>query len=533
MAVEATAIVSAATENTGQQPQCRSGSKGLEDNLRKQPPANANGMLTYRGHCLGIRSDNQQHVSHNGEASPGISAGFLEHERSCSAYQETTERINGLESNTMHAALSSDSRSGTAIPADTAHLDDMDLLHASSAAPNLTMSPNITLITESVKNQGVLGEKRTPDPDSSPSDMILSESRETSLVVRNSEDNEDIPSSLGGEHSTTNTALGCSQDPSLSSRGEQNGDCLGENNTVTVVIPAARPPKPHAKRSAKRPYRRRPKRQTSRTAPFDEEDDSDDPDDDDYVEQTPQVDDRYRPTKKPRQLPVTNSDRSDVGAAVGFQLGGLSLPDLRTVQRGVLTCEFFPSQIMYSFSWAEDRGCSDDCPPNDDNTLSKGDGRSEMNGIQGWDLDTSSKDVEDEATENIDDNQPNSRLNSRKPGCGGKRRRKKAWTVEEDARLKLLKEKDNLSWSQILKHFPNRTEGALQFRYSKYIKNSTSRPSVTPSHDVTDRNITLPSSPHSSCQQHEDRPSQSATELTLRSRYGPARCRRTVERYSP
>jgi hypothetical protein len=38
MAVEATAIVSAATENTGQQPQCRSGSKGLEDNLRKQPP---------------------------------------------------------------------------------------------------------------------------------------------------------------------------------------------------------------------------------------------------------------------------------------------------------------------------------------------------------------------------------------------------------------------------------------------------------------------------------------------------------------
>jgi hypothetical protein len=38
LAVEATAIVSAATENTGQQPQCRSGSKGLEDNLRKQPP---------------------------------------------------------------------------------------------------------------------------------------------------------------------------------------------------------------------------------------------------------------------------------------------------------------------------------------------------------------------------------------------------------------------------------------------------------------------------------------------------------------
>lgn len=38
IAVEATAIVSATTENTGQQPQCRSGSKGLENDLLEQPP---------------------------------------------------------------------------------------------------------------------------------------------------------------------------------------------------------------------------------------------------------------------------------------------------------------------------------------------------------------------------------------------------------------------------------------------------------------------------------------------------------------
>ncbi|KAI7970690.1 hypothetical protein EIK77_006432 [Talaromyces pinophilus] len=408
----------------------------------------------------------------------------------------------------------------------------MNLPHASSAAPELTESPNITLVTESVDNQGVLSEQKTPNPDTSPLDMILSESRETSRVVLNNEDNEDISSSLGGEHPTTNTTLGCSQDLSLSSR-EQNGVSLGENNTVSVVIPAARPPKPRTRKSAKRPRRRRSKKRTPGTAPFNERDDSDDPDDDDYVERTPQVDDWYRPTKKPRQLPVTNSDRSDVGAAVAFQLGRLSLPDLRTVQRGVLTCEFFPSQIMYSFSWAEDReGCSDDSPSNDD-TLSKGDGRSEMNGIRGWDLDTSSKDVEDEAAEEIDDNQRNSPLNSRKPGCGGKRRRKKAWTVEEDTRLKLLKEKDNLSWSQILKHFPNRTTGALQFRYSTYLKNSTSKSSVISSHGATDRNNTPPSSPHSDRQQRIDSLSQSATESTVRSRYGPARSRRKVKRYPP
>jgi hypothetical protein len=406
----------------------------------------------------------------------------------------------------------------------------MNLPHASSAAPDLTESPKITLLTESAdKNQGVFSEKRIPDPGSSPLDMILSESRETSLVVRNNEDNEDIPSSLGDEHSTTHTALGCSQDPSHSSRGEQNGVRLDENNTVTVVIPAAQPPKPHTKRSAKRSHRRRPKRRTPRTAPFDEWDDSDDPDDDDYVERTPQADDQYRPMKKSRQLPVMNSDRADVGSAVGFQLGGLSLPDLMTVQRGVLTCEFFPSRIMYSFSWAEDRECSDDYPPNDDNMLSKGDGRSEMNDIQGWGLNTSSKEVEDEATEEIDDNQWNSRLNSRKPGCGGKRRRKKAWTVEEDARLKLLKEKDNLPWSQILKHFPDRKQGTLQFRYYNVLRDSTSKSSVISSHGGTDN--PNPSSPHSDRQQRIDSLSQSATESTLRSRYCPARSCRTVKRY--
>ncbi|KUL81447.1 hypothetical protein ZTR_10361 [Talaromyces verruculosus] len=313
MTIEATAIASPATENAEQQQHVSSG-KGLKTGPYKFPPRS--------------RSDNEQDARHDDEANHGISAEVTEHGRSCSAYQETTEPTNGSKSNSMHSALSPNARSGKAIPADTAHLDEVNLPHASSPAPELTESLNITLLTESVDDQGVLCEKRTPDPDISPLDMILSESRETSLVVLNNEDNEDISNSLGGEHPTTNTTLGCSQDLSLSSR-EQNGACLGENNTVSVVIPAAQPPKPRTRKSAKRPHRRRSKKRASGTAPFDERDDSDDPDDDDYVEKTPQVDDWYRSTKKPRQLPVTNSDRSDVGAAVGFQLGAKEMVEAR------------------------------------------------------------------------------------------------------------------------------------------------------------------------------------------------------------
>lgn len=133
-----------------------------------------------------------------------------------------------------------------------------------------------------------------------------------------------------------------------------------------------------------------------------------------------------------------NSDYADVRSAVRFQLESLSLPDLRTVQRGVLTCEFFPLQIMYSFLWAEDRGYPNGYPPDDNNMPSQEYSRCEVNSIRGWELDTSSKDVEDETIENIDDNQRKRHLNMRKPGCRGKRRRKE-WTDEEDTRLKLLK----------------------------------------------------------------------------------------------
>lgn len=339
--------------------------------------------------------------------------------------------------------------------------------------------------------------------------MTLSESQETSLVVRNDEDNEGNPSSFGGEHSTTDTAFGCSQDPSPLSCGQQNRVSLRENNTVAVVIPAARPPK-RTRNPAKRPYRRRPKKQKYGEAPFDESDESDNSADDDYVEQTPQVHDRYRPTKKSRQLPVTHSNRSDRGKVIGFQLGGLSLPDLSTVSQGRLTCDIESSHVVYTFSWLEERECSDRLLTKD-KLPNHAYNHHDINSAQEWKSYASSNDEIDQISCN---KQHNSHLSAREADPGKLLKRKNKWTPEADARLKQLWEKDKLPLSQIQKHFPNRTEGAIKGRYYTVLKNLACVPSPEPV-----------------LQNRTPQSLDTATDGTSRSR--PARSRRAVERYSP
>ncbi|KAI7978404.1 hypothetical protein EIK77_007685 [Talaromyces pinophilus] len=417
-----------------------------------------------------------------------------------------------------------------------AHSNEVEALHTNDYASDLQsaealiLQPDVDVRGSGLETQDIPSDEWEFTPSALPLNMVPSVSGDTGLERQDQNNDHDNLPSCEGDHPTSEPALIHSKEPSPSPSvsSEQNGICPRENCAVAVVIPAAQPPQPR-----KRPSRLRTETQTYRTDPLDESDALDDSGDDDYVDRAQHIEHQRRSTKRPKYQPIANSDPMKPEAVRDFKLGNLSLPNLRTVQRGVLTCEFFPSQIMYSFSWAEDRGCSDDRPPNDDNTLSKGDGRSETSGIQGWGLDTSSKDVKDATTEKIDDNQRHSRLNSRKPGRGGKRRRKKAWTDEEDARLKLLKEKDNLPWSQILKHFPDRKQGTLQFRYYNVLRDLTSKSSVTSSHGATNRKNTPPSSSNSDRPQWIDSLSQSATESTLRSRYGPARRRRTVERYSP
>uniref|UniRef100_A0A093XBI0 Transcriptional regulatory protein TOD6 n=1 Tax=Talaromyces marneffei PM1 TaxID=1077442 RepID=A0A093XBI0_TALMA len=486
----------------------RNGSEGLADNSESR--------------SSDIRSD-----------SPGIPAEFQEPERPRSPQKESTRVIHGPQPYGTHDSAASDLQSENAIPVAVAHSDDVEVLLVNDGATNFQLAealmhqPNVGVRSSGPESQDIPCEERGLSPKALPLNMTSSVSGETGLELQDQGDNQDSLHSCEGDHSTNEPASIQSQEPSTLVSSEQTDIYHHENCAVAVVTPAAQPPKPR-----KRPYRLRNKTQTYRTDPPDESDEFDDSDDDDDVDQAQHVE-HQRHSKRPKYQPIVRSDPIKPEAVRDFKLGDFSLPDFRTVQRGVLTCEFFPSQIMYSFSWAEDRGCSDDRPPNEDNMLSKGYSRCEMNGIQGSDLHSSSKDVEDETTEKIDDNQQNSRLNNRKPSHGQKRRHKKPWTDEADARLKLLKEKDNLSWSQILKHFPHRTKGALQFRYSKFLKNSTSKSSVITSHGATDRNNTPPSSPHSDRQPQIDYLSQSATESTLRSRYGPARNRRSVKRYSP
>lgn len=44
------------------------------------------------------------------------------------------------------------------------------------------------------------------------------------------------------------------------------------------------------------------------------------------------------------------------------------------------------------------------------------------------------------------------------------------FSADEDELLISLKENDGLSWSEIAKHFPGRTKGSLQVRYSTKLK---------------------------------------------------------------
>ncbi|KAF3405123.1 hypothetical protein DPV78_003473 [Talaromyces pinophilus] len=498
-AINHTTVISTITDDQGEGRQPRNGSDGLAVNPKRRP------------------SDIQCN-------SPDLSAEFREPERLCWPHEESTQLT--------HDSAASDFQSESAIPVAMAHSNEVEALHTNDYASDLQsaealiLQPDVDVRGSGLETQDIPGDEWEFTPSALPLKMVPSVSGDTGLERQDQNDDHDNLPSCEGNHPTSEPASIHSKEPSPSPSvsSERNGICPRENCAVAVVIPAAQPPQP-----CKRPSRLHTETQTYRTDLFDESDEFDDSNDDDYVDRAQHVERQRQSTKRPKYQPTVRNDPMKSEAVRDFKLGDLSLPNLKTVQRGVLTCEFFPSQIMYSFSWTEDRGNSGDRPPIEGNTLGIGNGRCEVNGTQERDLHTFST---DEITKKVGDNQRNSHLNARKSGLGEKRKRKKAWTDEEDVRLKRLKEGDNLPWSQILKHFPGRKLGTLQFRYYNVLKDSPSKSSVISSHGTTDRNNTPPSSPHSDRQQRIDSVSQSATESSFRSRYGPVRCRRTVERYS-
>jgi hypothetical protein len=168
------------------------------------------------------------------------------------------------------------------------------------------------------------------------------------------------------------------------------------------------------------------------------------------------------------------------------------LQDIETIPvRGYLTRQVLLSRVVYSFTFEEDRTTA---------LLSNESTRSPSED-QGDGLRCGYR----------------ARSNRRPSGCATSRRA--AVLSEEDKLLMKLKQKDHLPWSEIVKHFPGRTKGSLQVRYSTKLKG------LSWFDETSDAASGLDSSLHeSACNRGHSGYQQ---------RYGQPRARRRVERYSP
>lgn len=105
------------------------------------------------------------------------------------------------------------------------------------------------------------------------------------------------------------------------------------------------------------------------------------------------------------------------------------------------------------------------------------------------------------------------------------------FSPSEDELIASLKEKENLSWSEIAMRFPERTKGSLQVRYCTGLKHRMPGNGGKQPGQAGCRTLKTASSERSqldsdpvSCFAEGGGPSQ---------RYGPPRSRRAVDRYSP
>ncbi|EED14491.1 hypothetical protein TSTA_106990 [Talaromyces stipitatus ATCC 10500] len=483
-----TAVMSTGLETPGQEIQHHTGSESF-----------ANGSSNLLFNC----PSDVQPASHDNGASSSIAAVTIQPERPRLTHKETTRLMCDPELDDVHSSsiFGTPSEDTVHIDITDTHLNDTDVSHVSGWNTNSQLAEIPTQLPEVDvdESQNAVRDKTTQNLDTSPSNMISSAGPRTSSVVHMDDNDQQNPSSCDNDSSADGPTSGCTR--GLTPAFEQRQNCTSRDAAT------AQPPKPRTRRSAKRPHRSRPRMQTYRTEPPDESGDSDDSDDQDYVDRSQHVDDRARPTNRPKHQPVTDSNSVKPEADIAFKIGSLSLPDLKTVQRGVLTCEFFSSQIMCSFSWTVDREHLNHCSPKSDHTPDRGHDQCEMDITQERDLHTSSK---VETTRKLR-KQRNSHSNAREAGSGRKHKRRKKWTEEENFRLKRLREEENLPWTQIKEHFPDRTAGAIQVQYSTTLKGLAAKSSGMTPNDEVDRNTTF---------------SPNRRQYSLRSR-------RAVERYSP
>ncbi|EDP50775.1 hypothetical protein AFUB_071160 [Aspergillus fumigatus A1163] len=168
------------------------------------------------------------------------------------------------------------------------------------------------------------------------------------------------------------------------------------------------------------------------------------------------------------------------------------LQDIETIPvRGYLTRQVLLSRVVYSFTFEEDR--TTDLLLN---TSTRSPSEDQGDGLQ---------------------SRYRARSNRKPSGCATSRR--VAVLSEEDKLLIKLKQKDHLPWSEIVKHFPGRTKGSLQVRYSTKLRG------LSWFDESSEATSGLESSLHeSAC---------SRGHSGYQQRYGQPRARRRVERYSP
>ncbi|KAJ5475671.1 hypothetical protein N7539_007958 [Penicillium diatomitis] len=185
--------------------------------------------------------------------------------------------------------------------------------------------------------------------------------------------------------------------------------------------------------------------------------DSDDPDDSDYTDGNDSgvgdIDALPRLQKRQRRTAAAKIQPAQARRGSPYRLFSLPAPeeeianscpdtsfqDMQTIPiRGFLTRETFLSRVIYSCTFEEDRQPS--CP----HKQTKARAYEESLDKTGHTTHPSNKKASTRATRFLPD---------------------------EDELLIELKEKRNLPWSRIVKHFPGRTKGALQVRYSTKLKN--------------------------------------------------------------
>jgi hypothetical protein len=439
-------------------------------------------------------------ASHKGEKLPDVSPEIVQPERSLSMRAET-EDVSDVEGlgvsvntdtlgtgdemmqsqlvpqfdNLLDEATTDTSRTvtneGENRPGDWWHASDQPM-RAQSAT---SKSPNSPLT--GLEDSQCIPEKGKDDF----ADQYSSKGYKGSVARYKRDHNEEQPAQLEGDDLCTNQPL-------VSSTPELAG---------SVIRNPAR-----CRRGKDQGRRKRKNR-----APSPEDFDSDDPDnsdDDDYVDIIEKPYASYDATKRKRRVPTANNEQPDVRSKGRSLVGGLSLPNLSTITRGVLTCEIFPSEVVYSFSWKEEKDLSDHQPPNESS-------------------------ISREPDPGTYDKNP-ARVSMPKASTKIKNTNSQS-SNEDDHLLKRLKEVDQLKWKEIQKYFPQRTIGALQVRYCTKVKNQPFAGPISPESEDVDAAY----SPSSEAGQGKGaRHSEQGTpQPSVRSRYGPPRPRRRVIRYSP